>query len=278
MSWCSKQGAIFGLICYLLFSGANRVIAQVADSSAQVSSEVRGLVNSDVSESVQSMAYGYFARGSTITHTSAPMETYTVMSSGRTNWSTQPSRSQSLLAERGMTSSLPGSRSRTLSGTVQSLKPSKDLKTLMARRSELYAPLLRESNGSLWIALRSVEMRQGTSFPQENFYTSDFPDSTEGTALVSPPDPGTQSPLEWSPELDFSFPDFSQETFLNPSLHVGRLSKKKKRRERAKNARNYAPSKQQPSMLGSFPQPDFEPDILKQPVAQSPLDSLLNPQ
>ncbi len=109
-------------------------------------------------------------------------------------------------------------------------------------------------------------------------YTTDFPDSTRGTALISPPDLGTQSPLEWSPELDFSFPDFSQETFLNPSLHVGRLSKKKKRRERAKNARNYTPSKQQPSMLDSFPQSDFEPDILKQPVAQSPLDSLLNPQ
>jgi hypothetical protein len=58
--------------------------------------------------------------------------------------------------------------------------------------------------------------------PQESLaeYSEDFPDSTQGTALVSPPDTGTQSPLDWSPGLDFSFGDFEQSIFLAPSLHV----------------------------------------------------------
>jgi len=51
-------------------------------------------------------------------------------------------------------------------------------------------------------------------------YTKHFPDSTRGTALVSPPDRGTASPLDWSPGLDFSFPDFSKREFLSPSLQM----------------------------------------------------------
>ncbi len=53
-------------------------------------------------------------------------------------------------------------------------------------------------------------------------YTEDFPDSTKGTALLSPPDRGTQSPLDWSTGVNYGFPDFSQQQFLNPSLHVSR--------------------------------------------------------
>jgi len=51
-------------------------------------------------------------------------------------------------------------------------------------------------------------------------YSHDFPDSTKGTALLSPPDSGTSSPLDWSTGLDYEFPDFSRRQFLNPTLHV----------------------------------------------------------
>lgn len=109
-------------------------------------------------------------------------------------------------------------------------------------------------------------------------YTTDFPDSTRGTALLSPPDTGTLSPLEWSPDHDFAFPDFSGSTFLNPTLHVSQRSSKKKRRERGRNDENLAPFNHGAPVLPSLSQPDLEPDILKEPVVQSPLDSVLNPQ
>lgn len=55
-------------------------------------------------------------------------------------------------------------------------------------------------------------------------YSTGFPDSTKGTALVSPPELGTTSPLEWTPSLSFALPDFSARQFLSPTLHPGRRS------------------------------------------------------
>lgn len=54
------------------------------------------------------------------------------------------------------------------------------------------------------------------------FYSADFPDSTRGTALVSPNDLGATSPLAWQPDMTHSFPDFTMRQFLRPSLHVAR--------------------------------------------------------
>ncbi len=51
-------------------------------------------------------------------------------------------------------------------------------------------------------------------------YTGGFPDSTRGTALVSPPDKGTMSPLDWQPGVDFSHHDFAKREFLKPSLQA----------------------------------------------------------
>lgn len=47
-----------------------------------------------------------------------------------------------------------------------------------------------------------------------------LPDSTRGTGVVNPPDAGTVSPIEWNPGFSFGLPDFSDRTFLNPTLHV----------------------------------------------------------
>jgi hypothetical protein len=51
--------------------------------------------------------------------------------------------------------------------------------------------------------------------------TADFPDSTRGSGGVNPTDMGTASPLDWYPVFDYRFPDFSAETFLAPTFHVG---------------------------------------------------------
>jgi hypothetical protein len=55
-------------------------------------------------------------------------------------------------------------------------------------------------------------------------YVDDFKDSTKGTALISPPDPGTKSPLTWSPDFSFGFVDLSEQDFLKPSIHVEGIS------------------------------------------------------
>lgn len=65
-------------------------------------------------------------------------------------------------------------------------------------------------------------------------YTSDFPDSTKRTALVSPPDLGALSPLEWNPHVNVSWPpDLSTGQFLSPSLHSDSKSEMKGRGKRA---------------------------------------------
>ncbi|HWG50425.1 MAG TPA: hypothetical protein VN669_12070 [Candidatus Acidoferrales bacterium] len=66
---------------------------------------------------------------------------------------------------------------------------------------------------------KTAALKKGTS-GLIGTYTRDFPDSTRGTALVSPPDRGTASPLDWSPGLGFSFPDFAEREFLSPSLQM----------------------------------------------------------
>lgn len=68
---------------------------------------------------------------------------------------------------------------------------------------------------------REGETVSPTTNSEAVIYTEDFPDSTKGTALISPPDLGTQSPLDWAPGgLNFGFADFQQTEFLNPTLQV----------------------------------------------------------
>lgn len=116
-------------------------------------------------------------------------------------------------------------------------------------------------------------------------YSTDFPDSTKGTALLSPPDPGTDSPLDWSPELGFSFPDFAQREFLMPSLHVGghleqtpQTKRDKLLRAGAKSA-NQSPASSLQNENKTIDTNILEPGILGQSplntngLGQSPLNS-----
>ena len=123
-------------------------------------------------------------------------------------------------------------------------------------------------------------------------YSLDFPDSTNGTALLSPPDPGTQSSLDWSTDLDYSFPDFAQREFLMPSLHVGeplghtRQSKRDKLQSKPDKLRRAGAKSVNQSSASSMQNENktidtniLEPGILSQSplntngLGQSPLNS-----
>ncbi len=63
-------------------------------------------------------------------------------------------------------------------------------------------------------------------------YTTDFPDSTKGTAMLSPPDLADNPPLTFTPTVNHSFPDLADHEFLKPTLRVsGRYSSRKKNNE-----------------------------------------------
>lgn len=51
-------------------------------------------------------------------------------------------------------------------------------------------------------------------------YTTDFPDSTRDTALLSPPDLALKPLFSFDPEVSSEFPDWSEREFLKPTLHV----------------------------------------------------------
>jgi hypothetical protein len=71
------------------------------------------------------------------------------------------------------------------------------------------------------------------SFQESPSYSPGFADSTRGTTLISPPDPGASSPLQWEPDLNFGFSDLTQHTFLDPSLTSTTRPKRRKSREQS---------------------------------------------
>jgi len=123
-----------------------------------------------------------------------------------------------------------------------------------------------------------LNVRQASSM-NSVAYSEDFPDSTKGTALISPPDTGTESPLDWNPALDFGLEDLSQQTFLNPTLHISRKSRRRRSRpEQGQGAgRNAIPSSMPPStVLTALPTNPLMTTIPSGLTLQSPLDESLD--
>ena len=85
----------------------------------------------------------------------------------------------------------------------------------------------RARNGAANKLAASTARQPGVS------YSTDFPDSTKGTAQLSPPD-STGSPLDWTPGLDYAHFDFAEQQFLEPSLHRGFSARNKHVAERKK--------------------------------------------
>jgi hypothetical protein len=107
-------------------------------------------------------------------------------------------------------------------------------------------------------------------------YSAGFQDSTRGTALISPPDMGTASPLDWSPiGVDSEFPDMLQAQFLQPTLQVAEKTQTRKTQKQEKAGMNGALSDHMPSAL----QPSLSNQFLS-PTILNPLDQfdqVLNP-
>lgn len=78
----------------------------------------------------------------------------------------------------------------------------------------------RKQDGERWGARQISVQRHGSDAPAGATYSADFPDSTRGTALLSPPDSGTASPLDWTPAMTHGFGDFTTRQFLIPSFHA----------------------------------------------------------
>jgi hypothetical protein len=114
------------------------------------------------------------------------------------------------------------------------------------------------------------EPEQAASTGPPAQYRTDFPDSTMGTAFVSPPDPGTASSLEWSPNLNFGFPDFGQTEFLHPTLHIGGTRNRVRRAAIGKNLAGIATSGQQLtySLSSELPSQSPEPGQLPASIDQ----------
>lgn len=90
-------------------------------------------------------------------------------------------------------------------------------------------------------------------------YSNGFQDSTRGTALVSPPDPGTAGPFGFSPGISMGLLDFSNRQFLSPGLKVGGHAGKRTRDGRWAVSKPGQPTKANPpgAPLSTSPSDDL---------------------
>ena len=61
----------------------------------------------------------------------------------------------------------------------------------------------------------------GESSSAGGAFAADFPDSTENTAVISPPDPANHPLFSFEPSSDHQFPDLANHQFLQPTFHIG---------------------------------------------------------
>lgn len=112
-------------------------------------------------------------------------------------------------------------------------------------------------------------------------YQGNFPDSTRMATFASPPDPGTESPLAWSPGLSLGLRDTQTTPFLNPSL-LAQPKRRNRRRSRGGNGALHQATAWQSSVdqdLNQDPERQLQ-DTLNPPALSSPLSTLdqqLNP-
>lgn len=206
-------------LCGLLLCGAAMATAQSVSGS--VSAEESTSSDSTVSAAVLSGDSGQLTQPSSGGHGSAPK-----IAGYRQK--TIAVQRQKITADQRVVGSLGGRGGSTSqhthaanSKTYPASESPKELR-MMVDQSTSPVP------GNAWAA--EADQDVGSS--------ETMPDSTRGTGVVNPTDPGTTSPIEWSPDLDFGFADFSKRTFLSPTLHVGEHLAKGTAAHRATRARS----------------------------------------
>ena len=273
------KGILFFLITSsLIIAGSNRLLGQSVDGS--IDESIGASVNSGLSSSAQApIGAGANTSGRRATGSGARRSSGRIQAV-RTDWTRQAlNRRMATNAiairtrlflhshipqSRGMASL--GAHAFTLSGLNEGsmVQPSANSSS-MTHQSGLQSPVSAASSEGLR-------------------YTDDFPDSTRGTAVISPPDTGTQSPLEWKPEINFGIPEFGQSDLLKPSLHVAGKHHRRRSRSRMRNGEQgngkSTPTSPFPSLIGTGSQPlvDSPLGTPGQPSGQSLLSPALSPQ
>lgn len=115
-------------------------------------------------------------------------------------------------------------------GTAPVLKIKENGRQATNRLAMMNRPRAAQAPDAMDAALARARMKSTFASPnpaaihgsvtQPVSYSSDFQDSTEGTALISPFDPGTTGPFAFTPGLNGTLPNFSNRQFLAPTLHV----------------------------------------------------------
>lgn len=187
---------------------------------------------------------------------------------------------------------------RTSGGVSQALSKL----TMRGHRAELLAKAESQLKSHASLAIGSSQLRSGMlgnrseSFTSQQFGASTkgpagagnnaayvggifgggFPDSTKGTALLSPPDTGTSSSLEWQPGLKFGLPGFTgpflRPTYLVAGAHAGGRMRSRGGKRLGKSTPSSLPS------LGLTQPNSFLTNGLSQPTFESPLDELTGTQ
>lgn len=142
---------------------------------------------------------------------------------------------------------------------------------LEARRAE------KTEDSQVAVAEETTDLDKAT-------YSGDFPDSTRGTALASPPDSGTEDSLAWNPSFAPRIDDLSQEEFLHPTLYPrGRREGKRRQMRgiRGSNLRRPAAIRSSDALnpqIGGELKNSLNPGISDQPALSSDPLAALNQQ
>lgn len=235
-----------GWLCSLIFFCAGLGVAQTSSTSesapqsqslnSSVSAAVNASANAGVSESQVSGAGSRL--GSSASHSALSTASVSELSALQSGGSASRSASMNALAALAEAGLRHGHGNRSVS-------------SLNLRSANRQSAAARDTG---------KPARHATRFEEPAAYSAGFADSTKGTALISPPDPGTASPFDWNPELHFGFLAFDETQFLNPTLQMGtRISG-------LKASRRHLPSKPTPSsaideQLG-LKTPSIDQDIL----------------
>lgn len=275
-----KRTLLFLITATLILAGANRLFAQSVDSG--IDGSIGAGVTSDASSSYVQASAGLEATASGRRATG-----FTSRGAGdRLNTGSPGSSLYHLKEQAGMNSTSAQAQS-----FLRAHRPK--AQGMSGRESEAYASLgvsahrnvqsSTHGNGILTQGESGHLIAPAGSHSRVR-YTDNFPDSTKGTAVISPPDTGTQSPLEWLPGIKFGIPEFGQRDLLKPNLHVaGKRRHRRSRSGRRHRTRGNGMSTSAspfPSLTGTGSESlaDTLPDDLSQPEGQSLLSPALGPQ
>lgn len=250
-----------GWLCALLLCCAGTAIGQSVPGNVSAAEDAADVspVESSVSASVASMVdsaastSGSGSRSAAVLNLLAGTKSPAASANGPASTNTPANPSMTQLELYGMRHGK----------TRRGLKTSLLIGSGVHQRAPVSGNLSRTRGGTPGALQRGTPGlvgRQSSAGGETVSNTGGFPDSTKGTAQLSPPDPGTKSPLDWTTDgLNFGLPGFSERQFLNPNLHAP-IGIKRRRSGHTLSGHGRKVPGQAPSGLST--EQTLEPDIL----------------